>query len=119
MKHVGGTFSVHKLFLGVPEVNVVGHICNYKGRIPDQARISKIKNWPACQDLTEVRGFLGTCGVVQIFIECFAEIAQPLVNLTQKDVAFVWGDEQQVAMDALKQCVVSAPALVPIDYTSD
>ncbi|KAF8577301.1 hypothetical protein K439DRAFT_1314560, partial [Ramaria rubella] len=62
MKHAGGTFSGHKLFLGVPEVNIVGHTCNYEGHIPDHSRVSKIKNWPLCQDVSEVRGFLGTCG---------------------------------------------------------
>ena len=31
---------------------------------------------------------------------------------------FVWGGEQQAAMDALKQCIVSALALAPIDYAS-
>ena len=119
MKHAGGTFSAHKLFLGVPEVNIVGHTCNYEGRIPDQARVSKIKNWPACADLTEVRGFLGTCGVVRIFIEGFADLARPLVLLTRKDVDFVWGEPQQQAMDALKEKVISAPALSPIDYASN
>ena len=64
MKHVGGTFSAHKLYLGVLEVNIVGHTCACEGHIPDQAQVSKIQDWPACQDLTEVQGFLGTCGVV-------------------------------------------------------
>ena len=68
MKHAGGTFSAHKLFLGVPEVNIVGHTCNYHGHIPDQAQVSKIKKWLACQDLTDVQGFLGTCGVVHVVI---------------------------------------------------
>ena len=119
MKHAGGTFSAHKLFLGIPEVNIVSHTCNYEGHIPDQARVLKIQNWPACRDLIEVRGFLRTCGVVQIFIECFAELAWPLVKLMQKDMEFVWGEEQQAAMAALKQRVVSAPALAPIDYASN
>ena len=35
MLHAGGTFSGHKLFLCVPEVSIVGHTCNYDGRVPD------------------------------------------------------------------------------------
>ena len=31
---------------------------------------------------------------------------------------FMWGGEQQAAMDTLKQHVVSAPVLAPIDYAS-
>ena len=32
---------------------------------------------------------------------------------------FVWGEAEQSAMDVLKQCVVSVPALAPIDYASN
>ena len=78
-----------------------------------------MERWPACWDLTEVRDFLLTCGVVQIFIEQFVEIARPLVQLTWKGVEFVWGEAQQSAMDNLKQRVISAPALAPIDYASN
>ena len=118
MKHAGGTFLAHKLHLGVPEVNIVGHTCNYEGWIPDQTQVLKIRHWPACREVTEVWGSLGTCGVVHIFIERFAEISRPLVQLTRKGVEFVWGQEQQTAMDCLKQSVVTAPALAPIDYLS-
>ncbi|KIJ43125.1 hypothetical protein M422DRAFT_87911, partial [Sphaerobolus stellatus SS14] len=45
-KHAGATFSAKKLWIGMQEVNIVGHTCNYEGRIPDQARVSKISNWP-------------------------------------------------------------------------
>ena len=57
--------------------------------------------------------------MVRIIIEHFAEIAHPLVQLTQKGVVFVWGEAQQSAMDNLKQRVISAPALAHIDYASN
>ena len=41
----------------------------------------------------------------------FAELADPLVSLTRKGVPFVWGSEQQMAFDALKACLLSAPIL--------
>ena len=64
-------------------------------------------------------GFLGTCGVVRIFIEHFVEITCLLFQLTWKGVEFVWGEAQQSAMDNLKQHVISAPALTPIDHSSN
>ena len=48
--------------------------------------------------MTEVWDFLGTCGVVCIFIENFAEVSQPLVQLMQKDVEFVWGEEHVIVL---------------------
>jgi hypothetical protein len=38
-----------------------------------------------------VQGFLGTCGLVQIFIKDFAKHACPLVNLMCKDIMFEFG----------------------------
>lgn len=69
MKHAGATFSGRKLYIGVPKLKILGHICTYDGRIPDEAKIAKIVDWPPCENASEVRGFLGTCGVVRIFIQ--------------------------------------------------
>jgi hypothetical protein len=74
MKHAGVTFSAKKLYIRIDEVSIVGHTCNYAGCIPDDAWVSKILNWPPCENITEVHGFLGTCGVMWIFIECFSEV---------------------------------------------
>ena len=41
----------------------------------------------------------------------FAELADPLVALTRKEVPFLWGSEQQTAFYALKACLLSAPIL--------
>ena len=117
-KHAGATISGKKLFLGVPELTIVGHRCTFLGRIPDSSQVDKIVNWPPCENVSEVRGFLGTCGVVRIFIEKFAEISRPLVLLTMKEACFVWGADQQTSMQLLKDRVVSAPALAAIDYAS-
>lgn len=115
----GGTFSAKKLYIGVPEMTVLGQTCTYEGRIPDESKVSKIKNWPVPKNVTEVRGFLGTCGVVRIWIQGFAQLAKPLVELTKDNVPFEITDECIQAMDALKQKVMAAPALRPIDYKSD
>jgi transposase InsO family protein len=118
LAHAGVTVSAKKLFLGVPSVTIVGHKCTYEGRIPEDDRVAKIKNWPRPTNLTEVRGFLGVTGVVRIFIENYATIARPLIQLTRKDVEFEWTEEQEKAMDELKAKVTSAPCLRPIDYAS-
>jgi len=45
--------------------------------------------------------------------------ARLLVVLTKKDVEFVWGPEQEKAMEDLKQAIVMALCLQPIDYHCD
>lgn len=52
--HAGATVSASKLQIAEPEVDIVGHRCTFEGRIADPSRVSKIANWPACCNVTEV-----------------------------------------------------------------
>ncbi|SJL01188.1 uncharacterized protein ARMOST_04506 [Armillaria ostoyae] len=88
------------------------------GRVPEDGKVDKIKNWGPCQDLTDVQSFLGTSGILRIYIRNYSLIARPLVNLTWKDVEFYWGPEQEAAQHALKEAIIHSPALRPIDYKS-
>ncbi|GKE62013.1 putative reverse transcriptase domain-containing protein, partial [Tanacetum coccineum] len=45
------------------------------------------------------------------FIEGFSKIAKPITKLTQKKVAFEWGDKQEAAFQTLKHKLCSAPIL--------
>src|ERR1700677_935344 len=118
MKYCGRTFSGPKLFLCVPKIIVLGHRCTYKGRLPDESRVVAIRKWGPCRNLSEVRAFLGTIGVVRIFIRNFALGANPLVKLTCKDAPFKFGSDQIRAQENLKTALIESPALRAIDYTS-
>jgi hypothetical protein len=119
MKYSGGTFSGTKLALCVERFWVVGHCCTSEGRIADESRVDAIRNWGPCKTLSEVRAFLGTVGVMRIFIRNFAHRAHHLVKLTRKDVDFEWGEEQDEAQKDLKMALITSPALKPIDYGSE
>ena len=99
---------------------MVAFMCGSKGRIPEEAKIRKIVNWKPYASVTEVKGFLGLCIYYQIWIRDFAVQADPLCQLTcgKKDNSrvFEWGPKQQESMDNLKQALITAPALKPIDY---
>ncbi|KAJ3911327.1 hypothetical protein F5877DRAFT_21094, partial [Lentinula edodes] len=62
LKHAGVTVSAKKLKVAVPELKIVGMVCTYEGQLPDNSKVVKIQSWPACESITEVRGFLGTAG---------------------------------------------------------
>lgn len=115
----GGTVSGKKMQLCQSEVEIVGHKCSSKGREPIDVRTKKVLEWPQPTNLKEVRGFLGLCGTVRIWIKDYSLIAKPLVDLTRKDVEFHWEPAQEEAFQTLKQLVTSAPALKSIDYASD
>ena len=115
----GVTFSAAKTQLAQPEVIILGQKCTQNGRLPEDAKIKKILNWPALQSPTEVRGFLGLCGTVRIWIKGYSSLIRPLTELYRKDVEFIWDDRRQEAFETLKTLITEAPALRSIDYTSD
>ena len=76
-------------------------------------------DWPICRNLTEVRGFLGTLGTIQVFIKNFAMHAWPLVQLTRKNIEFEFGGKQLLAMEKMKFLMQECPTICAINYGSE
>ncbi|KAJ3474287.1 hypothetical protein NLI96_g12542 [Meripilus lineatus] len=113
----GITASGTKFVLATPKLTIVGTIVSKDGWSLAHGLVTKVLNWPYCESLTEVRGFLGTAGVGRKWIKGYSIIAKPLTSLCRKtDLPFEFGQEQKDAMDQLKQLVTSAPVLKKIDY---
>ena len=119
MKYCSGTFSGKKLLLCVEKFWVVGHYCTREGRIADESRIVPIRDCTVCANKSDVRSFLGTVGVLRIFIRNFAHRAHHLVKMTRKDIPWEWSEEQKRAMGDLQDAIINSPALKPLDYESD
>ena len=119
VKSYGTTFSGKKAFIGVPQADILGHICTYEGHIADPSRVKVIQSWPIPTNVSEVRAFLGTCGVLRIFIKDYTLVTQPLIQLTRKDEPFAIGPSQLEAIKKLKTAITNSPALCPINYESD
>ena len=111
LENIGATVSTKKFILAAPDATIVGHKCTFEGHIPHEAKVQKIRDWPECQSLTQVHGFLGVCSVLHIFIHDFTSLARPLVHLTKKGVTFDWGEPQQNTMQCLKDAICQSPAL--------
>ena len=116
MQFYGGTFSGKKSVLVADEFTIVGHVCSYAGRKPNPDRLALISNWAKCEDVSDVRSFLGLVGTLRIFIKNYAKRAEPIQKLTRNEVPFEWGPEQAAAMSDLQQALKDAPILKPIDH---
>ncbi|GJU72721.1 putative reverse transcriptase domain-containing protein [Tanacetum coccineum] len=92
-------------------VQFLGHVIDSQGIRVDPARIESIKDWASPKTPMEIRQFLGLASYYQRFIEGFSKIAKPMTKLTQKKVAFEWGDKQVAAFQTLKHKLCSAPIL--------
>ncbi|GJV68363.1 putative reverse transcriptase domain-containing protein [Tanacetum coccineum] len=95
----------------IPRVQFLGHVIDRQGIHVDPTKIESIKDWASPKTPTEIRQFLGLAGYYRRFIEGFSKIAKPMTKLTQKKVAFEWGDKQEEAFQTLKNKLCSAPIL--------
>jgi hypothetical protein len=118
-KCAGATFAGTKTQICLPEVLIVGQTCNAQGRIPDVAKVDKVINWPRPTTPKEVRQFLGLCGTVRNWIPGYSKLVRPLSQLYHKGAEFIWTDLCQETFDQLKKYITTAPALRPINYTSE
>jgi transposase InsO family protein len=119
IKESGATFSAKKTQICRPKVIIIGQKCTPEGRLPEDDKVAKILNWPILKTTKEARGFMGLCGTVRIWIKNYSHIARPISELWRKSEEFIWDDRRQEAFDTLKKLITSAPALNPINYTTD
>ncbi|GKC18101.1 putative reverse transcriptase domain-containing protein [Tanacetum coccineum] len=95
----------------IPKVQFLSHVIDSQGIHVDPAKIKFIKDWPSPTTPMEIRQFLGLAGYYRRFIEGFLKVAKPMTKLSQKKVAFEWGDKQEAAFQTLKDKLCSAPIL--------
>ena len=117
MRYSGGTFSGYKSLLCAAEITVVGHLCTYEGRKPGLDKLWTIANWGPCKNISDIRSFMGTVGLLRIYIPNFAERARHIQKLMRNGVPFEWGPEQEESMRLLKEGAANAQCIMPIDYS--
>ena len=76
-----------------------------------------VLEWKTLQSVKEIRSFLVLAGYYRRFIENFSKIAKPLTSLLEKNAAFIWTDERQMAFDELKKRLTTAPVLTLPDQS--
>ncbi|GKA33394.1 reverse transcriptase domain-containing protein [Tanacetum coccineum] len=84
-------------------VQFLRHLIDSQGLHVDPAKIEAVKNWTSPTTPTEIRQFLGLAGYYQRFIKDFSKIAKYLTELTQKNKKYIWGKDQETAIQLLKQ----------------
>ena len=89
----------------------LGHIVGREGLICNLEKILAVQNWEVPGNVKEVREFLGFAGYYRRFVPQFSTIAAPLTELTKQSVVFTWTNRQQLAFDALRELLTSAPVL--------
>ena len=68
----------------------LGYRITSEGVCIDDSRIKSLKNYPKPTKAKNVKEFLGLTGYYRQFIQHYADIVDPLNNLTRKNVKFIW-----------------------------
>ena len=111
LRKAGLKLKPSKCKLLARKVEFLGHIVSGEGVQVDPSKIDKVLSWPRPTTLTQLRGFIGLCAYYRRFVPGFSSVCKPLYKLTEKNAPFVWGPEQQEAMDQLKILLTQAPIL--------
>ena len=105
-----------KCMWGTSSILYLGHIASGDGLHPNPDKVAAIVEWPSCQNISEVRGFLNIAGYYRRFIRAFAKEASPLYKLLEgsprRGTPIQWNEECECAMQSLKGKLTSADLLV-------
>ena len=116
IEEAGLTISGEKFACCVPSLDIVGHVVTKEGKVMSKKKVNKIQSWPRPRNKKEVRGFLGLCIFVRMFIPAYSEITTPLRRLTRIDTEFKWTSACEEAFQQLKKIVGEDITLKGLTY---
>jgi hypothetical protein len=94
----------------------LGHIVSRDGISVCPDKVTAVKEFPAPNNVKELRSFLGLANYYRKFIESYSKTTSVLTKLLQKNVEYNWTTECQSAFDELKEKLTQAPVLAFADY---
>ena len=108
----GLTLNGEKCQFSIKKLQFMGMMLSEKGIGPTEERVKALVGARQPENAAEVRSFLGLVNYSSRFIPQFATLAEPMRQLTRKDVPFVFGPRQIESFIALKESLVEAGTLV-------
>jgi hypothetical protein len=94
---------------------VLGHVIPERGIEVDKAKVERVEQLPPPTNVKSLRSFLRHAGFYKRFIKDFSKITKPLTQLLQKDVDFDFDEKCLATFQTLKNALVSAPIIHPLD----
>ena len=82
----------------------------------DPSKLKGVADWLKPKTPTEIRQFLRFTGYYRYFIPKYSKIAQPLLDLTKKNIIWKWEEHQQWAFEELKTHMCQGPVLQQLDF---
>jgi len=99
------------------EVLYLGHRLTCNGLLPNESKLSAVKEFPIPSTTKKLKEFLGLAGYYRRFIPNFGKIAKPLTNLLKNNTPFIWNADTDEAFNTLKRVLTSQPLLQYPDFS--
>lgn len=113
IKAAGLTIKPSKRFIGQSKVSFLGQEESGAGAQPRPVKVEAVDRFLVSSTLRTVKSFPGLTGYYRRYSRDYAKVADPLIRPTEKDVPFVWGDQQETSFQVLKKLLTVAPILSP------
>ena len=116
LEEAGLKLKPSKCLFARREVPFLGHVISASGVMPDLVKTEAIYQYPAPQNVKELRSFLGLASYYRKFISGFSAMTQALRSLLKKGATFEWSGLCQQAFDRLKEKLSTSPVLSYPDF---
>ena len=110
-KETGLTLKLNKCAFLRRNIKYLGHRVNCQGVELDPDKTKTIESYQPPNNRDKVRSFLGLLSYYRAFIPNFYNKAEPLTKLQRGKEPFEWSEDQQLAFDELKSCLL-APSIL-------
>ena len=85
----------------------------------DPLKVEAIVNLPPPHSIRQLQSLQGKSNFLRRFIVNYAKITKGFMCLLKHNTPFVWDETAQLAFEALKKSLLSAPLLRLLDYSRD
>jgi hypothetical protein len=111
LKDAGLRLNPAKCEFAKSRLEYLGHTISADGIAPSKSKTEAMLSLAPPANVKQLRSFLGATSYYRDFIPRYADLARPLNDLLSKDATYVWGQPQQKAFEALRECLANPPVL--------
>ncbi len=111
--------KLSKCSFGGDSVKCLGQQVSQHGVTIDEDKLQAIRDLPRPVDASAVRSFIGFVNYFRQYIDKYAEICVPLINLTKKKVEWEWTSDCEKSFQELKAKLSEKPILAMPDFSEN
>lgn len=119
LRQAGLRLNLQKSEFGCSEIQYLGFLVNENGLQVDPSKVEPLLQYIAPKNIQGLRRLIGMASWYRRFIPNFADRIRPLTSLLKKGRTFLWGEEQERALQDIKSTLTTEPVLARPDFSKE